>query len=178
MYAPRFGLSASVRPEATPAEMLAVMRKHGLSACELNLEYLERHGTAVSLFAAEAVALGFHLPFDAEHRVLSGDAAVDAAHVLRLQQLMARAAALGCTIFTLHVQNIVGQTLAQLVFGLRLGVAADLVHVACPEHDRPGIEDRRAQRGGDEGRQRFGAEASPPLFLWRARDLCLSLLVL
>ncbi len=113
MYEPKFGLAASFKPEATPAEMVTQLRRFGFSALELNLGYIERHRKDISILRNELEVLTCHLPHQGEYSALTADPADDEPILERLKPLFDLACSVGCRTFTFHLKNPLGQRLEE-----------------------------------------------------------------
>ena len=126
MYDPKFGLSVSYDPDATPGEYVRRLKSFGFTAVELNIPYIGRHVHDISLFRDERCCVTCHLPHDAGHKALTVDPVEDARVLERQKRHIELAASVGCRTFVFHLGNVVGQRIEDywdrsVAFARRLG---------------------------------------------------------
>lgn len=107
--APAFGLSLGSVRHASAQETVDKLREFGFTAAELHVRHLDLPAGERRILADGFDRLTFHLPFDAEHRLVQKDPSDDAGAIERHRVLIERACDLGVRTFVLHVMNLPGQ---------------------------------------------------------------------
>ena len=110
---PAFGLSLGYMLDAPSREIVEKLGEFGFTAGELNIRHLDFPESELRILSDGLDRLTFHLPFDAQHRLVQPDPAQDAAVVEKLRALITRACELGVRTFVLHMMNLSGQRIEE-----------------------------------------------------------------